>query len=76
MIQTVGLMPHRTVAQNIATVPDLLGWEPAASRERVDELAVLLELDPELMARYPSRALGRTAATGRAWRERSPPILP
>jgi osmoprotectant transport system ATP-binding protein len=58
VIQTVGLMPHRTVAQNIATVPDLLGWEPARTRERVDELAALLELDPELMARYPSELSG------------------
>jgi osmoprotectant transport system ATP-binding protein len=58
VIQTVGLMPHRTVAQNIATVPDLLGWEPTRTRERVDELAALLELDPELMARYPSELSG------------------
>jgi len=58
VIQTVGLMPHRTVAQNIATVPDLLGWEQARTRERVDEMATLLELDPELMARYPSELSG------------------
>ena len=58
VIQTVGLMPHRTVAQNIATVPDLLGWEPARTLERVHELAALLELDPELMARYPSELSG------------------
>ena len=58
VIQTVGLMPHRTVAQNIATVPDLLGWEQPRTRERVDELAALLELDPELLARYPSELSG------------------
>jgi osmoprotectant transport system ATP-binding protein len=58
VIQTVGLMPHRTVEQNIATVPDLLGWEAARTRERVDELAALLELDPELMGRYPSELSG------------------
>ena len=58
VIQTVGLMPHRTVAQNIATVPDLLGWEQARTRERVDEMAALLELDPELLARYPSELSG------------------
>jgi osmoprotectant transport system ATP-binding protein len=58
VIQTVGLMPHRTVAQNIATVPDLLGWEQSRTRERVDEMAALLELDPELMARYPSELSG------------------
>ncbi|MGZ5297932.1 MAG: ABC transporter ATP-binding protein [Actinomycetota bacterium] len=58
VIQTVGLMPHRTVAQNIATVPDLLGWEPTRSRERVEELAALLELHDELMPRYPAELSG------------------
>jgi osmoprotectant transport system ATP-binding protein len=58
VIQTVGLMPHRTVAQNIATVPDLLGWESARTNQRVDELAELFELDPELMRRYPGELSG------------------
>ena len=75
VIQTVGLMPHRTVAQNIATVPDLLGWEQPRTSERVDELAALLELDPELLAgTRPSSRAGSDSA--RASRERSPPILP
>src|SRR6185503_14597567 len=58
VIQTVGLMPHRTVAQNIATVPDLLGWDQQRTDERVDEMATLLELDRELLARYPSELSG------------------
>jgi osmoprotectant transport system ATP-binding protein len=58
VIQTVGLMPHRTVAQNIATVPDLLGWEQPRTHGRVEEMATLLELDPELLARYPSELSG------------------
>jgi len=58
VIQTVGLMPHRTVAQNIATVPELLGWETSRTRERVEELATLLELRAELMARYPGELSG------------------
>lgn len=58
VIQTVGLMPHRTVAQNIATVPDLLGWEPSRTRARVGELVALLELHPELMPRYPAELSG------------------
>jgi osmoprotectant transport system ATP-binding protein len=58
VIQTVGLMPHRTVAQNIATVPDLLEWESSRTRERVEELAVLLELKDELMLRYPAELSG------------------
>jgi osmoprotectant transport system ATP-binding protein len=58
VIQTIGLMPHRTVAQNIATVPELLGWETSRARERVEELATLLELRAELMARYPGELSG------------------
>ncbi len=58
VIQTVGLMPHRTVAQNIATVPDLLGWDPARTGDRVEELIGLLELLPELMSRYPGELSG------------------
>jgi osmoprotectant transport system ATP-binding protein len=58
VIQTIGLMPHRTVAQNIATVPELLGWETSRTRERVEELATLLELRAELMARYPGELSG------------------
>src|SRR5580658_6700815 len=37
-IQGNGLFPHRTVAENIATVPKLLGWDQARLRARVDEL--------------------------------------
>jgi osmoprotectant transport system ATP-binding protein len=58
VIQTVGLMPHRTVTQNIATVPRLLGWDVASTEERVRELASLLELQPELMSRYPAELSG------------------
>jgi osmoprotectant transport system ATP-binding protein len=58
VIQTVGLMPHRTVAQNIATVPELLGWETARTGARVEELAALLELNAELMPRYPAELSG------------------
>ncbi|HWJ06906.1 MAG TPA: ABC transporter ATP-binding protein [Steroidobacteraceae bacterium] len=48
-IQGLGLFPHRTVAENIATVPRLLGWDAARVRRRVDELLAAFELDP---ARY------------------------
>jgi osmoprotectant transport system ATP-binding protein len=58
VIQTVGLLPHRTVAQNIATVPDLLGWDPSRARHRVDELSALFELDQELLRRYPRELSG------------------
>ena len=45
-IQGHGLFPHRTVAQNIATVPRLLGWPRAQIDARVDELLDLFQLDP------------------------------
>jgi len=45
-IQGHGLFPHRTVGQNIATVPKLLGWDKAKTADRVDELLSLFQLDP------------------------------
>ena len=45
-IQGHGLFPHRTVGENIATVPGLLGWDKAKIAARVDELLELFQLDP------------------------------
>ena len=45
-IQGNGLFPHRTVAENIATVPRLLGWEQARVRARVEQLLSVFQLDP------------------------------
>jgi osmoprotectant transport system ATP-binding protein len=58
VIQSVGLLPHRTVEQNIATVPRLLGWEPQRVSERVTELAEMLHLDTNLLGRYPRELSG------------------
>ena len=52
VIQQVGLFPHLTVADNVATVPRLLKWDKPRVRRRVDELLELVGLDP---ARYRSR---------------------
>ncbi|HYZ47174.1 MAG TPA: ATP-binding cassette domain-containing protein, partial [Actinomycetota bacterium] len=41
VIQSIGLMPHRTIGQNIATVPELEGWDRARIRERVEELLAI-----------------------------------
>ena len=46
VLQGVGLFPHRSVAQNIATVPALLGWSRARIAERVDAMLDLVGLDP------------------------------
>ncbi|MFN8112939.1 MAG: ABC transporter ATP-binding protein [Solirubrobacterales bacterium] len=58
VIQQIGLFPHRTIAQNIATVPSLLGWDRQRTRERVHELLELISLPPEVADRYPSQLSG------------------
>ncbi|MFN0186965.1 MAG: ABC transporter ATP-binding protein [Aquabacterium sp.] len=58
VIQSTGLFPHWTVARNIATVPQLLGWPKARIAARVDELLALLGLDPGLAPRYPHQLSG------------------
>ncbi|UJP41401.1 ABC transporter ATP-binding protein [Cellulomonas palmilytica] len=59
VIQNVGLFPHRTVAQNVATVPRLLGWDRARTRTRVAELLELVGLAPDRYARrYPHELSG------------------
>jgi osmoprotectant transport system ATP-binding protein len=58
VIQQVGLFPHMTIADNIATVPRLLGWERARTRARVAELLELVSLEPEYAARYPAELSG------------------
>lgn len=58
-IQSVGLFPHRTVGENIATVPRLLGWPDRDIRVRVEELLALLKLDePGFANRYPDTLSG------------------
>jgi osmoprotectant transport system ATP-binding protein len=58
-IQQVGLFPHLTVAENIGTVPRLLGWSRDRIRARVDELLALVSLDArETRDRYPGQLSG------------------
>ncbi len=58
-IQGHGLFPHRTVAQNIATVPALIGWEKARIDAKVEELLTLFQLDPAAFGpRYPHELSG------------------
>ena len=58
-IQSIGLFPHWTVAQNIATVPSLLKWPKGRIAERVDELLALLGLDPaQFRSRFPHELSG------------------
>jgi osmoprotectant transport system ATP-binding protein len=59
VIQQVGLFPHLTVADNVATVPRLLKWDKDRVRKRVDELLDLVGLDPaQFGRRYPHQLSG------------------
>ncbi|KII00137.1 glycine/betaine ABC transporter ATPase [Streptomonospora alba] len=58
VIQQAGLFPHRTVADNIATVPQLLGWPKKRARERSRELMELVGLEPGHASRYPHQLSG------------------
>lgn len=58
VIQSIGLLPHRTIAENIGTVPHLLGWDDARIKERTGELVEMFELDPDMLSRYPSELSG------------------
>ena len=58
VIQSIGLLPHRTVRQNMTTLPWLLGWDEKRIAKRVDELVTMLDLDADLLQRYPSELSG------------------
>ncbi|MFT6924856.1 MAG: osmoprotectant transport system ATP-binding protein [Psychromonas sp.] len=59
VIQAIGLFPNKTIAENIAVVPKLLGWDKERIRKRVDELLQMTNLDPDLYRdRYPAELSG------------------
>jgi osmoprotectant transport system ATP-binding protein len=58
VIQQGGLFPHRTVLDNVATVPYLLGWDKKRARQRAAELIELVGLDPRFAGRYPAQLSG------------------
>jgi len=59
VIQQIGLFPHQTIADNIATVPKMLGWEKKRISERVDELLEMVGMDPGgYRDRYPKELSG------------------
>ena len=58
MIQQIGLFPHRTIAENIATVPELLGWDKRRVAARVTELMSTVGLPDQVADRYPHQLSG------------------
>ena len=58
VIQQIGLFPHRTIAENIAAVPQLLGWRKDRARARSAELLELVGLEAGLADRYPAQLSG------------------
>ena len=58
VIQSAGLFPHWTVADNILAVPRLLKWSPSQCAARLDEVAALLRIDLALLNRYPRQLSG------------------
>ncbi|MGO4740659.1 ABC transporter ATP-binding protein [Bosea sp. 2KB_26] len=59
VIQQVGLFPHMTIAENVATVPKLLGWPAGKIRSRSEEMLALVGLEPaQFLSRYPRHLSG------------------
>ncbi len=58
VIQQIGLFPHQTIGQNIATVPRLLGWDKDRTAQRSAELLELVGLPAEMRDRYPGQLSG------------------
>jgi osmoprotectant transport system ATP-binding protein len=58
VIQQIGLFPHRTIGENIATVAELSGWDKQRTRARVDELLELVGLPADVRDRYPHQLSG------------------
>ena len=79
VIQQVGLFPHQTIADNVATVPRLLGWPATRVGSRVTELLALVGLDPGRYARrYPAQLSGgerQRAGVARALAAEPPVML-
>jgi osmoprotectant transport system ATP-binding protein len=59
VIQSIGLLPHMTIAENVALVPRLKKWDKAAYIDRVNDLLKMVKLDPEIYGRrYPAELSG------------------
>src|SRR4028118_2228328 len=77
VIQQIGLFPHMTIAENIATVPKMLGWDKKRISERVDELLETVSMDTSYRDRYPKELSGgqRQRIGGARAMAADPPVL-
>ncbi|WP_114570948.1 ABC transporter ATP-binding protein [Exiguobacterium flavidum] len=58
VLQQIALFPHMTVAENVAVVPELLGWDKKKIESRIDELFSLTGMSPDLRNKYPAELSG------------------
>jgi len=58
IIQQIGLFPHRTILENIGTVPQLLDWDEARIRNRAKELVTMMNMPIDFLERYPHELSG------------------
>lgn len=58
VIQQIGLFPHQTILENIATVPQLLGWDETRIHGRAEELLNMMAMPTEFLERYPHELSG------------------
>ena len=58
IIQQIGLFPHRTILENIGTVPQLLDWDEARIRNRAEELVTMMNMPVDFLERYPHELSG------------------
>lgn len=72
VIQGHGLFPHRTVAENVGTVPRLLHWEEDRTRARTAQLLEALQLDPANYSESIRTNSREVSNSGLEWRGRSP----
>lgn len=74
-IQSSGLFPHMTVADNIALVPKMVGWSKSRVKDRVEEMLDLVGLDPRSSTGAIRASCRAVSSSGWEWRGRWPPIL-
>lgn len=72
-IQSSGLFPHMTVADNIALVPKMVGWSKRKVKDRVEEMLDLVGLDPGSSTAATRASSPAASSSVWAWRGRSPP---